>query len=64
MGIGDIGLPGLLLIVCWGITIVAFWKLLPKAGFNPVWALVALFPLFALILFWVIAFKKWPGDEA
>ncbi|MCX8224538.1 MAG: hypothetical protein OTI35_00575 [Sulfitobacter sp.] len=57
------GLPGIVLILVWIVNFVAFWKLCPKAGLSKWWALVLLFPLFSIILLWVIAFKKWPTDK-
>ncbi|SDZ04158.1 hypothetical protein SAMN05444004_105146 [Jannaschia faecimaris] len=58
----NVGLPGLLLIIVWVVNVVAFWKLLPRAGMSSYWAITTIFPLFAAILFWVIAFKRWPND--
>ena len=64
MGLSQIGLPGLIFILITVVNVIAFWKLLPRAGMSSWIALVALFPLFGWILLWVVAFKKWPGDPA
>ncbi len=37
--------------------VVPFWKILPRHGIPNWVAIFALFPLFALILLWVVAFK-------
>jgi hypothetical protein len=45
------------------IYVVPLWRILPRSGI-PAWVSVfALFPLVAIILWWVMAFKTWPGDE-
>ncbi len=62
--LNNIGAPGFLMLIVWVVNIAAFWKLLPRSGLSAPWALVAIFPLFAVILLWVIAFKKWPEDHA
>ena len=37
--------------------VVPFWRILPRHGI-PAWvALAAVFPLFALVLLWIVAFK-------
>ena len=59
----NIGLPGLFMIIILIVNVIAFWKLLPRAGMHPALALLSLFPLFSVILFWVVAFKKWPEDN-
>ncbi|MFT4707214.1 MAG: LytS/YehU family sensor histidine kinase [Ascidiaceihabitans sp.] len=60
----SIGPFQLILVLAFAIlNIAAFWKLLPRAG-VPSWvALISIFPLFSIFLFWVVAFKKWPGDK-
>ena len=42
--------------------IVPFWKLFPRAGWSR-WAslLMVITPL-NLVLLWILAFKRWPGD--
>lgn len=40
-----------------------FWILLPRAGIPSTVALIAVIPLGALILLWVMAIRKWPGDD-
>ncbi len=42
--------------------VVPFWRLLPRAGIAAPWALVSVVPLGALVLLWVLAFRRWPGD--
>ncbi|MEM6677314.1 MAG: hypothetical protein AAF675_05530 [Pseudomonadota bacterium] len=44
--------------------IVAFWRILPRAGLSPYWALVAIIPVGVPILLLVLAFRRWPGDPS
>ena len=37
--------------------VVPFWKLLPRYGISPYFALLAVIPAIALVLLWIIAFK-------
>jgi hypothetical protein len=54
-GMGGGGL--LWLIVIGALVVIPFWKLLPRFGI-PAWvSLVAVIPLGALVLLWVMAFK-------
>ncbi|WP_337957856.1 hypothetical protein [Rhodosalinus sediminis] len=54
-GMGGGGL--LWLIVIGALVVIPFWKLLPRFGI-PAWvSLVAIIPLGALVLLWVMAFK-------
>lgn len=36
--------------------VIPFWKLLPQYGLSPYWSIAAIFPLFALVLLYVMAF--------
>jgi glucan phosphoethanolaminetransferase (alkaline phosphatase superfamily) len=38
--------------------VVPFWKLLPRYGLPSWAALLAIFPLVAVVLLWVMAFKS------
>ena len=42
--------------------VVPLWVLLPRAGMAPQWALAGAIPLGAIVLLWIIAFRRWPGD--
>ena len=54
-GMGGTGL--LWMLVFAALLVIPFWRLLPKYGIPNWVALVAVIPLGALILLWVIAFK-------
>ena len=54
-GWGGFGLVGLLIWAA--LLVVPFWRLLPGYGIPNWVALVAIFPLGALVLLWVIAFR-------
>ena len=61
MGMSGGGLIWLLLVAA--LTIVPFFRLLPRAGLSPWIALVSVVPLGALVLLYVLAFRTWPGDH-
>ena len=39
------------------LVVIPFWKLLPRYGMSPYFALLAVMPAIALVLLWIIAFK-------
>jgi hypothetical protein len=45
------------------LVLVPVGKLLRRAGHNPVWCLLALFPVLNLFALWFFAFKPWPTDK-
>ena len=49
------GLIGLLIMGA--LLVIPFWRILPRYGIPSWVAIFAIFPLAALILLWVIAFK-------
>jgi hypothetical protein len=61
-GTGGMGLIMALLLAA--LVVYPFWRILPRAGLSPWLALLAVFPLATLILLWVLALKRWPGDAA
>jgi len=46
------------------LTVIPFWKILPRADIAAPWALVSAIPFGALVLLYVLAFRRWPGDAA
>ena len=54
-GMGGGGLIWMLVMAV--LLVVPFWKILPRHGIPNWVSLVAFFPLAALILLWVVAFK-------
>lgn len=42
---------------------VPLWRLLPGAGMSPALALLSIIPILGLVVLWVIAFRRWPGDD-
>ncbi|MGR3322404.1 MAG: hypothetical protein ACU0DK_10775 [Pseudooceanicola sp.] len=44
-------------LVMAALLVIPFWRLLPKFGLNQYIALVAIIPLGALILLWILAFR-------
>lgn len=65
-GMGGTGMGGILgLLIMAALLVVPFWLLLPKFGIPNWVSLVAIIPLGALILLWVIAFRdKLDGGNA
>ena len=58
---GGSGLVGLLIA---GIVVAyPFSRILPRVGLNPWIALVAVIPLGAVILLWVVAFRDWDSGK-
>jgi len=45
------------------LTVIPFWKLLPRAGISPYVSLLAAIPVVPLVLLWILAFTTWPGDR-
>ena len=43
--------------------VVPFWYLLPRAGISAPFALVAVIPFGAIVLLYVLAFRRWPQDD-
>jgi hypothetical protein len=50
------------LIVSAVIWVVPLYRLLPRAGMNANLAFIAVIPIAGLVLLWVLAFSRWPGD--
>jgi len=48
----------------WAIMGIPIAKLLKRIGANPWWSLLAIIPIAHLVLIWVIAFARWPRDDA
>ena len=44
--------------------VVPFWRILPRSGIPSWVALLAIIPLGAIILLWVVAFKDQLGDQS
>lgn len=44
--------------------IIPFWKIFPRADWPAPMALLMVIPLVNLVMLYVLAFKKWPGDQS
>ena len=53
----------LVFLIVAALMVIPFWLILPRTGIPAPVALVAIIPLGALILLWVVALRKWPGDD-
>jgi len=64
MGMGGFSTWHWLIVIVVAVAwIVPFWRIFPRAGWSR-WAslLMVISPL-NIILLWVLAFKRWPGDS-
>jgi len=42
---------------------VPLGRILSRAGFSPLWSIVAFIPIVNLIALWLFAFADWPGSS-
>ena len=57
--ISNIGLPSIfLLLLCFVVFAYPFWRSLPKFGFSKWLSLIAIIPVGAVILIWILAFSE------
>ena len=57
----DMGIIGFVVVAA--LLVIPFWMILPRAGIPAPVALVAIIPLGAVVLLWVMALKRWPNDD-
>jgi hypothetical protein len=50
------------LIVNAVIWVIPLYRLLPRAGMSANLAWLGVIPVVGLILLWILAFSRWPGD--
>ncbi len=65
--IGNYGMGGgglLWFLVIAALLVVPFWRILPRSGIPSWAALLAIIPLGAIILLWVVAFKDQLDDRS
>lgn len=55
---------GLLYIIAYVLSVVAFYKLFKRTGHSGLWWVLALIPGLHFLLFLYLAFKKWPVETA
>jgi hypothetical protein len=53
----------LILIILFLLIVVPFMKILPRAGIPGWIGIFAIIPFVSVILLWVLALKRWPGDR-
>jgi hypothetical protein len=46
------------LLIGAALTVVPMWKLLERAGINPMWSLVAITGIGLIVLLWLLAFRE------
>jgi hypothetical protein len=51
------------LVVVPALLVIPFWRILPRAGLPAPLSLVSIIPPGPLVLLWILAFKRWPGDR-
>jgi hypothetical protein len=50
----------LLFVFLW---VFPLWRIVKRAGYHPAISLLAIFPVFGLILLWWLAFARWPSID-
>jgi hypothetical protein len=61
---GSLSIWHWIIVILMGVLwIVPFWKIFPRAGWPAPLSLLMVFPLLNLVLTWILAFKRWPGDQ-
>ncbi len=50
-------------LIVLAIAVIPFWKIFPRAGWASPMALLMVVPFVNIVLLYVLAFKKWPGDQ-
>ena len=56
------GMNPLFYLVAAALFVYPFWVILPRAGLSPWWSLAVFVPFGVLVLVWVLALRRWPGD--
>lgn len=58
------GLPALVALLLLGaVFVVPAMQILKRIGIAPGWGLLAAVPFLNIIMLWVLAFTRWPGDD-
>ncbi|CAN5418276.1 hypothetical protein BH10PSE17_BH10PSE17_13530 [soil metagenome] len=53
-----------LIIIVWALVFLTpIWKIVTKAGYPGVAAVLAVIPVVNLVMLWVFAFAKWPVER-
>ncbi|QHQ34616.1 DUF805 domain-containing protein [Algicella marina] len=61
----NIGLPGLLVAaVMLAVLLLPYWKLWARAGHSGWWCVLMAVPVVNIVSLWVLAFKRWPAEDA
>ncbi len=58
IGIRELIVLALIVLVLW-----PNFKIVARAGFSPLWALLLLVPILNVIALWVFAYAKWPAQD-
>ena len=53
----------LIFIVLDLVVAIPCWKIVGRAGFNPIWSLLHIVPLVNIVALWLFAVKDWPIDQ-
>jgi hypothetical protein len=53
-----------LIVLFWlAVTTLPFIRILPRAGISSWVAVLGIIPFMPVVLLWVLALKRWPGDS-
>jgi hypothetical protein len=61
--VGELLLFGVFVGTSGVLMVVPLWFLMPRAGMNKYLSLLGAVPLAGTVLLWIVALKRWPGDE-
>ena len=51
------------MLILSALVVIPFWKIMPRVGLPSWLALVAIIPLGAVVLLWVVALRDWRGGR-
>lgn len=41
------------------LTVVPLWRICSRAGFSPIWSVLGVVPLGAMVVLWMLALRQW-----
>jgi RsiW-degrading membrane proteinase PrsW (M82 family) len=41
------------------LTVVPLWRICGRAGFSPMWSVLGVVPLGAIVVLWMLALRRW-----
>ena len=53
----------IILLLILVVMVIPFWRIFPRAGWSKWLSLLMVISPLNIILLWILAFKRWPGDR-